>query len=1149
MSERLMDVSPHAEMAAAPVAAALPPAQPRALLDRPVLSLVRVNWETVAWVLLFVVGGVARFYHLGVRAMSHDESLHALYSYYLYNAGNYEHNPMMHGPFLFHMNALMYFLFGDNDATARLMPALLGLGVMAMAYLYRRYIGRMGALLAGVMVTISPSLLFHSRYIRNDIYISLFTMMWVYGAMRYLDSRAEPVAFARRMRWLTFMVLGMAFGFIAKENHFMHGAILGVFFAGLALWQVIGRRVFLAAAVGLFGASIGFYLFEIGQTPAALALAGVGIAAALGLLGKWLMGTPWARLRHSDAADLAVVMATAVMPFLAPFGHLLFGWDAMAYATTADLLRSAGLVLVMVALSVGTAYFWFGMREPRTIGEGTLRFGQWAQMMGLFWLIQVLFFTTFLTNTRNGLASGIVGSLGYWLEQQEVARGGQPWYYYIMLGWLYEFLPLLLTMGGGVTVVYWLRRSPTWEPAVVSDLPAEVQPGAFDELGAALLRQHRAIFVALVLWWSLGTWLAYTIAGEKMPWLLTHIALPMCILGGWWLGRVIRQIPWAAVRASGAIWLIGVGPALLVLVAALLGSRPEGGRSLDAVGQVMQWLVMAVLAGGLGYLAWRWVARSDTATALRLLAVGGAGLLLLLTVRFTYMLNYVNYDLVTEYLVYAHGSPDIKRALNEIDLISERTVGARNITVAYDDDSSWPLSWYMRQYPNARFYGDNPTSEAMAAPVVIVGPKNYDKVHPYVERDYIRRTYRLVWWPDQGYFGLTPQRFFSTLVDREKMRRIFDIVFYRRYADGENPAKERDLTQWPNRHDFEMWVRKDIADQIWNLNVTPLVTEASVQEEMVRARTVDVAAVASYSGQMGSLPLSTPRAVAVGPEGSLVIADSGNNRIVVLDPAGNFLFEMGSLCRLSDGEAGGCVDPDGSGPLQLGDGQFNEPWGVAVDAAGQIYVADTWNGRIQVFAPDGAFLRKWGYFNTTQGELGDPMALFGPRGLALDGNGNLLVADTGNKRILLFTPTGELIQQAGGGGVTLGRFEEPTAVAIDGRDGSIFVADAWNRRIQKLDAALQPLAEWPVPSWGSQHLHHKPYLAVTGSGDVYATDPANYRVLVYNSAGGLKAAFGSFGAEMNRLALPNGIAWDGLSNRVIIADADNQRVQVFPALP
>src|SRR5688500_1757046 len=88
-------------------------------LDRSVLSMVRINWETVAWAIIFIVAAVARFYDLGARAMSHDESLHSLYAYHLYNRGNYEHNPMMHGPFRYHLTALVYFLFGDSDTTAR----------------------------------------------------------------------------------------------------------------------------------------------------------------------------------------------------------------------------------------------------------------------------------------------------------------------------------------------------------------------------------------------------------------------------------------------------------------------------------------------------------------------------------------------------------------------------------------------------------------------------------------------------------------------------------------------------------------------------------------------------------------------------------------------------------------------------------------------------------------------------------------------------------------------------------------------------------------------------------------------------------------------------------------------------------------------
>jgi len=226
-------------------------------LDRSVISLVRINWETVAWTIIFVVAAVARFYHLGDRAMSHDESLHSLYGYYLYDNGNYEHNPMMHGPFRYHVTALAYFLFGDSDTTARLFPALMGMGVIWMIYQYRRYIGQVGALAAGVMATISPSLLFHSRYIRDDIFISFFTMVWVYGAMRFLDVQNR-----NRYRWLMVMVVSMGLAFATMENSFIHGAILGAFFGSLALWQTIKERYFIAVSPALLGGGVGFWLFE-----------------------------------------------------------------------------------------------------------------------------------------------------------------------------------------------------------------------------------------------------------------------------------------------------------------------------------------------------------------------------------------------------------------------------------------------------------------------------------------------------------------------------------------------------------------------------------------------------------------------------------------------------------------------------------------------------------------------------------------------------------------------------------------------------------------------------------------------------------------------------------------------------------------------
>lgn len=1158
------------------------------ILERPLLTLVNFNWETTAWIVLLVIASFLRFANVGERAMSHDESLHSLYSYYLYDTGKYEHNPMMHGPFLFHMNAVAYFLFGDNDATARFFPVLAGIGIVVMTWLFRRYIGRTGALIAGVLVTVSPSLLFHSRYIRDDIYIAFFLMLWIYGAFRYLDTRER--------KWLPLIMVGMSLGILSMEAHFISGAILGAFFMGLALWQVIGHRLWLAVAPLSIAGGI-WYLLHIrardlskqAETAADQAaqllqrsdrfeLLGLGVLAlaalgVLGLLYLYVKREQWQHLRASVNVDLAVFMLTLVLPFTAPFFLPALGWelkakfDNVAGWTTGEITTVAILVLLLTGAAVGIAYFWYNMRPPlASAGKETedatkerppLDFLTWAQLMGAFWVINILFYTTFLTNLRNGLATGIVGSLGYWLAQQEVARGGQPSYYYLLLASLYEFLPWLLSIIGAGAVLYWLLRNQNWDPVPATDLPVELASSTRLERGresvsvaqADQLRQNRVYFAVFSIWWVAASWLAYTVAGEKMPWLLTHIALPMCIFGGWWFGRLLHRIDWTQVREQHATWLIGVTPAFLFALLTLLGVTSSYDRSVSATAGAMQRVLALLIAAGLLYLIWRWTLRLTWLTTARLLSIGLVAVLFLLTVRFSYMLTYINFDMATEYLVYAHASPDIKRALREIDSISERTVGGRNIVVAYDDDSSWPLSWYMRSYPNHKFYGSAPGSDSMTVPVILVGPKNYDKVHPYVMRDYVKRTYRLVWWPDMDYFNMTWERLWNAVADPQQRERLFQIFFYRRYRDTNDYSKFRDLSQWPHRHEFEMWVRRDLAAQIWDLGVAPVVDTGNTIETQVRANEIDQPALTIYNGIYADKPFFTPRTLAISPDGTRVIADTGNNRIVVLDRDGNFVRAFGSGCRLGEGEAGGCQDPDGSGPLALGDGQFYEPWGVAINAEGKIFVADTWNGRIQVFDAEGHFVTKWGVFSSTGGELTDAFALFGPRGLAIGADGNLLVADTGNKRIIKFTADGQLVQQIGGGGVIGGRFEEPVGVAVSPVDGSVFVADAWNHRIQKLSAALEFVAEWPVPGWESQDIVAKPYLAVAPTGDVYTTDPQLYRVLVYSPNGEIKASFGNFGTDPNKFDLPTGIAIDPTTNVVVVADANNNRILNFQPVP
>ena len=199
-----------------------------------------------------------------------------------------------------------------------------------------------------------------------------------------------------------------------------------------------------------------------------------------------------------------------------------------------------------------------------------------------------------------------------------------------------------------------------------------------------------------------------------------------------------------------------------------------------------------------------------------------------------------------------------------------------------------------------------------------------------------------------------------------------------------------------------MFVRKDVAAQVWDWGAPVAAAAGTAAAAVGRTRTRRVSGPSAIQ-QIGSVgtpgnaagQFNFPRAVAVDAEGQIYVADSGNNRVQVFNADGTFLRQWGSLCKLDTGE--GCVGG--------GDGQFNEPWGIAVGQDGSVYVSDTWNHRIQKFTNEGQFVSKWGVFGSTGGELGQENLFYGPRSLAIGRDGNLYVMDTGNKRVQVFAPT------------------------------------------------------------------------------------------------------------------------------------------------
>ena len=137
-------------------------------------------------------------------------------------------------------------------------------------------------------------------------------------------------------------------------------------------------------------------------------------------------------------------------------------------------------------------------------------------------------------------------------------------------------------------------------------------------------------------------------------------------------------------------------------------------------------------------------------------------------------------------------------------------------------------------------------------------------------------------------------------------------------------------------------------------------------------------------GQGGSLigQFRDPEGIAAAPDGTLYVADTGNHRVQKFQADGTFIAKWGR--NGGDGTAG------------AGDGEFNRPKGVAVDAAGNVFVTDSDNHRVQKFAPDGTFLTKWGSEGTGDSQFRNP------RGIAVDAAGNVYVADQLNNRIQKF---------------------------------------------------------------------------------------------------------------------------------------------------
>ncbi|MQC26921.1 MAG: TIGR03663 family protein [Chloroflexi bacterium] len=1166
--------------------AKLPDSKTQSWLDRPLVASLVVNWETLLFAAILILAVISRFYDLGARVMSHDETSHVYFSWQLFKGNGYAHSPLTHGPLQFHLISLSYFLFGDSDFSARFPAALFSVAIVGFAWAFRRYIGRIGAMIAAALLLISPYMLYYGRYARNEAYVGLFGLVTLWAILRYLDLGEN--------KYLYFLTAATALHFAAKETSFIYAA-QGLLFLGFLFLVRVSRHQWprpefrrrflyaLYAVLALAVITVGVQWVQAKVSPGVVSgaevlepvvagdpvpvqsaapvspivlvsggLAGLALIAGLAFLVR---GYGWEQLRKERSFGLMVLIFTLVLPHLAAFPIRFINPDH-TYSYYVDLLSRAvqgsGLSaqeagsLIPVALMVLALFglsALLGMLWSRRV---------WLTNVAIFYVIFVPLFSTMFTNL-NGLFTGLVGSLGYWLEQQGVQRGSQPSYYY----WgvqipIYEYLAATGTLLAAWMGVKLLRRKT--EPPAQNDAPDRN------------LRPHESRRLALIFFafWAVTSLIAYTVAGEKMPWLTYHIALPMILLSGWAFSRLIQRIDWARWRLPRTAFAVILVPvfilALLGALVSLLGANPpfqgpQQTQLLDTYEFVFR--IIVVLASGYGL----WRLREELPDG-QLSAVAGLVVIIgmaLLTIRTSMRAAFINYDDATEYLVYAHMARGPKEIMEQVDELSQRINDGNTMVVAYDNETSYPFWWYLRNYPNQRYYGETPSRDLRDAPIIIVGDANYSKIEPIVGNGYNMFEYIRIWWPNQDYFDFQKSsvsydysvqtgqpaetmntinylpralaRVWGYLDTGAERAAVYNIWMDRDFSDYfAARGQSFDMTNWNPSRTMRLYVRKDVVAQIWEYGVEPA---AGVEiADPYEDKGIELPAALSL-GEAGSGPLqfNAPRGLALAPDGSLYVADAFNHRIQHIAADGTLIRSWGSQ------SATGGESPE--------PGSFNEPWGVAVSPDGEfVYVADTWNHRIQKFTSGGRYLTSWGVF--AQGS--DPYSMYGPRDVAVDADGNVLVTDTGNKRITVYDANGEYINQYGVFGFDLGSFDEPVGIAVDLANNRLYVADTWNQRVQVIaysDGVFEAVDAWDISGWFGQSLENKPYLAVGGD-RLYISDPEAGRVLVYNFNGELQYFWGGFDQTAVLLGITQGIAADADGN-VWVSDSQNNRVLLFKA--
>jgi uncharacterized protein (TIGR03663 family) len=742
----------------------------------------------------------------------------------------------------------------------------------------------------------------------------------------------------------------------------------------------------------------------------------------------------------------------------------LAGWSAVAGIAIAGLIASgpAGISVLLAAViaAVVSMVTAGSQRNPDGLGVGARRIATTpiavaALSAGLV-IALALLFTRLLSDI--GAVSGIPETFSEWARLIGTRPTTTPTQFFLWSTLLYELVAVVLT--------------------VVALLVPPMHQARAD--GVTLRGSTFAIWfgAALVL---------QSMSSGREPEQFVLISLPLVIAAGIGLGRIIERIEAyrllssiaSLVPLSALAILIGV---IAILIAVARSNDPGTAGGQNAIMEIIIVLLLVivpfstVLARAMGdprgssIVAW-------SATLVLVAVLGMFG------VRNASMLAFERSDDGTELLAQETTTNGVVALVNQVTRLSrdlsvgEATLvdptGRYGLAIALSPDSPDPYRWYFREFPEVSVsrpagWGDAdvviaPSSTSMAEQGYIVQTRaQFNRVPPAYQG------------PDTGEI-------------------LSHIVTPGKWYEGIRFLLFRDSVAVPQAEPMAIGYTAELGNQI-NPALGPF-------------NLADAPGRGSALGQLDS-----PIGVAPSPNGDIIyVVNSNNLRIERYSGEGEFI-----------GVWGGEADPNLTFASAFGTG----PTGIAVSPDGLIYVADTWNHRVVAIDRNGQFVREIGQrggqanLNDDPDPTGSPGLFFGPRGIAIH-DGEIFVTDTGNERVQVFASDGTFLRAFGGFGDEPGKLIEPVGIVIDD-DGTVYVADSGNGRLSIFARDGSPLSQVPIATWQEQSQLVN-YLALGPDGLIYMTSPSAGTLDVFDPDRG-QVLLTTTGTESAPFEQPVGVA-------------------------